>query len=123
MAIAATICFDILDPSISRHLVLAEGELIVNQANFAWFGEGGASGSVLQLLRFRGIESRVPTVLVSNSGESVIMDRIGHYKTETTKMFTNRQLSYKLKLTETFSLYRVWGDWFVWVMGISVFIA
>ncbi len=120
--IIATICFDVLDPQIVRNLVRAGGEIVINQANFAWFGRGGAPGSVLQLLRFRGMENRTPTALVANSGYSIVMDAMGNYKTKRAELFVKDRLYSPVKLAPTYSFYREYGNLFVWLMGLFSFV-
>ncbi len=118
--VGSAICMDALDASISRNIAANGANLIVSQSNFAWFGEGGSSGDVLELLRFRAIESRVPVAMIANSGHSVFMDAAGRNIVAPTETFDRDAISAKLYLKPYFSLYRMVGDVFV-IFGLFVF--
>ncbi len=120
--IAATICMDALEPNIAKGLINNGGEVIVTEANFAWFGAGGASRSVLELLRFRALENRVPTVLIANSGESLFIDSLGRNSTKVSKLFTEDSISHTVSINKITSIYSLIGNLSVYIMGALYFI-
>ena len=65
------ICYEVLFSPLVREFVEKGGNILVNQANDAWFGESRISDFLIAASTFRAIAYRVPVVRVSNSGNSL----------------------------------------------------
>lgn len=75
--IAPLICFDATDDSPVLGMVGNGATLGVVMANLAWFGRTSASAQFELYVRQRAIEARIPILLLSQNGESVLIDARG----------------------------------------------
>ncbi len=74
-----TICFEILSPQLSRDLVRAGAEILVNLSNDSWMdpGDGNAPRQHISMAVFRAVESRRFLIRSSSSGVSGIISPYG----------------------------------------------
>ncbi|MFL1780592.1 Apolipoprotein N-acyltransferase [Candidatus Hepatincolaceae symbiont of Richtersius coronifer] len=96
----ALICFEGIfsNPNISSQRI----QWLLNVSNEAWFNSSIEFEQNLSLFRFRSIEGGIPSVKVSNTGISAIIDNKGkiiYQSSKTTKQVVNLRLSIKLKNT------------------------
>ncbi len=70
---AVLICYEATFPDLARRFVDRGAELLINQTNDAWFGDGGAPRQHLAMAVVRAIENRVPLVRVANTGISAVV--------------------------------------------------
>jgi len=73
------ICYEVIFPHLTRNLVHAGAELLVNLANDGWLDRSGlgASAQHLSMTVFRAIESRRYVVRATTSGISAFVDPTG----------------------------------------------
>ena len=73
------ICYEIIFPRLTRNLVHAGAELLINLANDGWLDRSGlgASAQHLSMTVFRAIESRRYVVRATTSGISAFVDPTG----------------------------------------------
>ncbi len=73
------ICYEIIFPRLTRNLVHAGAELLINLANDGWLDRSGlgASAQHLSMTVFRAVESRRYVVRATTSGISAFVDPTG----------------------------------------------
>lgn len=108
---STTLCFDAFKGDITKNIVRNGAEMIINLSNLAWFGKYTTSTHMEMAIWWNVIENRVPTVYVSNNGESVFMNAIGQNITEQLPIFERGSLSHTLTLQKHFSFYREYTSW------------
>jgi apolipoprotein N-acyltransferase len=75
--IAPLICFDAFDDGPALGMAANGATLGVVMANLAWFGHSTASRQMEHFVRLRAIENRIPILMLSQNGESVMIDARG----------------------------------------------
>ncbi|MFH1259346.1 MAG: apolipoprotein N-acyltransferase [Elusimicrobiota bacterium] len=81
--LAVNICFEAIFPNLVRKLVKAEGEIIVNLTNDAWFLSTAAPYQHFIMNIFRAVENRRPLLRCDNTGISGYIDPLGRIKNQT----------------------------------------
>jgi len=77
VTIAPMICFDAMDYHAALGMAGRGATVGVLMANLAWFGRTTASTQMERFTRFRAIETRMPILMLSQNGESVLLDARG----------------------------------------------
>lgn len=108
---SAPICFDIFSPSITRNMSRGGAELAINLCNLIWFGRTNASDNLQMTVRWRAIENRIPILLASNNGESVLINALGASTSEELPLFEKGIVSCTIFLRRHFCLYRDYTGW------------
>lgn len=86
--VAPEICWEILFADFLRsHIGEAKPDLIVNLTNDNWFGRSSAALQHNSAAVFRAIETRVPVVVASNTGPSLVIDAYGRIVASGKSMF------------------------------------
>jgi len=109
-----TLCYEVLFPGLVREFVRQGGDVIVNLVDDVWFGDSDASAVHMALAVFRTVESRVPLVRVTNSGNGVFVQPTGEIvKGSRTPVFEPRVSSFPLFVPDERSVYARYGDVFL----------
>ncbi|MFI5338133.1 MAG: nitrilase-related carbon-nitrogen hydrolase, partial [Opitutales bacterium] len=77
LTVGPLICFDVFDYRPLLGMAARGANVGVVMGNLAWFGRSTASRQFEGAVRFRAIETRMPILIVSQSGESVLIDERG----------------------------------------------
>lgn len=77
LRLAPLVCYDAVEPALTREAVRAGADLIVTLSNDAWFA--GTAGARLHLAvsAFRSVETRRPQLRATNTGISAVIDEAG----------------------------------------------
>lgn len=112
--VGVLICYEAIFPELSRDLVNAGANFLVNITNDAWFGRSSAPYQHLSMAVFRSVENRVPMARCANTGISAFIDSRGRIL-RATSLFEDATLLGSVQLGEGKTLYSRYGDWFVWL--------
>jgi apolipoprotein N-acyltransferase len=107
------ICYEAIFPELSRNLVGAGANLLVNITNDAWFGRSSAPYQHLSMAVLRTVENRVPMARVANTGISALIDARGHIL-QVTDLFEEATMLGSLQLGNGKTIYCRYGDWLAW---------
>jgi len=77
LTVGPLICFDVFDYRPLLGMAGRGADIGVVMGNLAWFGRSTASRQFEGFVRFRAIETRMPILIVAQSGESVLIDERG----------------------------------------------
>lgn len=75
-----SICFEDLFPQLHRRYARYGTQLFVNSTNDAWFDRSAGPSWHMDMARWRSIETHIPMVRCTNSGETVVIDPLGRVK-------------------------------------------
>jgi len=112
--VGVLICYEAIFPELSRDLVNAGANLLVNITNDAWFGRSSAPYQHLSMAVLRSVENRVPMARCANTGISGFIDVRGRIL-QTSNLFQDAILAGTLKLGVGKTFYTRHGDWFPWI--------
>ncbi len=117
--LAPAICGEGLYPAYMRKFAELGAQLFVNLTNDSWFGGGRESEIHLQVMAFRSIETRRPTVRVTNTGHTVVIDIDGSFRMETPLDVPRVEIAEVPIYPDTLrSPYVFWGDTWLWIGGL-----
>lgn len=120
--VGVLICYEAIFPKLSRDLVNAGANLLVNITNDAWFGRSSAPYQHLSMAALRSVENRVPMARCANTGISGFIDVRGRIL-RTTGLFEDATMLGTVALGEGKTLYTKHGDWFAWSsVGITLLV-
>jgi apolipoprotein N-acyltransferase len=108
------ICYEAIFPKLSRDLVNAGANFLVNLTNDAWFGRSSAPYQHLSMAVLRSVENRVPMARCANTGISGFIDSRGHIL-QVTSLFEDAAMLGTIHLGEGKTLYTRYGDWLAWI--------
>ncbi len=77
ITLAPLICFDAMDYHAALGMARRGATVGVLMANLAWFGRTTVSTQMERFVRYRAIETRMPILMLSQNGESVLIDAQG----------------------------------------------
>ena len=103
--VAPLICFDAATPRVASGMVRNGANLGLVMANLAWFGRTGISDLFEVFIRFRALETRIPFLMLSQNGRSVLLDATGERASERLGQFETGALSLRIRVPETTSFY------------------
>ncbi len=109
--VAPIICFDLTNRGVAMGMVGSGANVIVVMANLAWFGDTGLSRLMELFIRMRAAETGLPVVLLSQNGESLVVDAQGRRVTEILPVYTEGVLRAQLSLPERASFYARHRQW------------
>ena len=120
--IGVLICYEGIFPELSRNLVNAGANLLINITNDAWYGRTSAPYQHLSMAVIRTVENRVPMVRCANTGITAFIDSQGRiYKA--TGLFETTTVVGTVKLGQGKTFYRQYGDWFAWSsLGVTALV-
>ena len=118
-----SICYEDTVGRLARHFVRDRDQVIINITNDGWFGESEGAIQHLVNAKFRAVELRRPLIRAANTGVSGVVDVTGSMWNDGQYQgiglpddpFVQGNLYAKVKLPENpgFSVYAMFGDWFV----------
>ncbi|MDY0310840.1 MAG: apolipoprotein N-acyltransferase [Desulfobacterales bacterium] len=111
--IGVQICYEIIFPSLARHMTSNGADLLVNITNDAWFGRTAAPQQHFSMAVFRAVENRRALVRAANTGISGFIAPDGKILART-GLFTDAALSHPVPLLNRQTLYTRFGDAWAW---------
>ena len=121
--LAPAICFEIAFPRQISANLYQDTDLIITVSNDAWFGESHGPAQHLEIAQVRAKEFGLPVLRATNNGITAFVDHRGKIQSRLPQ-FQAAVLSDQITLTEGFTPYRKFGDWFTWILGlIAIFFA
>jgi len=118
LQVCAPICFDALSPAIIRNMARNGAKLVINISNLIWFGNTNASDQLEMTLRWKAIENRVPIFLLSNNGESLLIDALGTDVGKRLGLFEKGYLDHTIFLKQHSSIYREYARWIYAIIAL-----
>lgn len=115
--IAPMICYESIYPNYVRKRVNTGANVLVNITNDGWFGRTSAPLQHAEMSRVRAIENGVGIVRCANSGISFSADAYGEYLAKT-ELYTREIVEMPISKPIRPTIYRKFGDWFVYLCGI-----
>jgi apolipoprotein N-acyltransferase len=120
--IGVLICYEGIFPKLSRDLVGAGANLLINITNDAWYGRTSAPYQHLSMAAIRTVENRVPMARCANTGISAFIDAQGRIH-QPTGLFEDATIVGTVKLGHGKTIYRRYGDWFAWsCLGVTALV-
>ncbi len=111
------ICYEAIFPSLVRRF--PQADFMVNITNDAWFGRTAGPYQHFEISRVRAVENRMPLVRAANTGISAIVDMSGQVL-ERTDLFRDDKIITELRISKVESLYRRFGDIFVYLNFVYI---
>jgi apolipoprotein N-acyltransferase len=115
------ICYEDTDSELARRLRRDGADFLINISNDAWFGLSELDQHFVAA-RYRAIENRVGVIRSGNNGISGLIDPLGRAEVLLGKNAIG-SASGDLWVTESRSLYTVYGDWPVAVFSVVVLVS
>lgn len=112
--IGVQICFEIIFPGLSRHMVNNGAGLLANLTNDAWFGRTAAAYQHFSMTVFRAVENRRSLVRCANTGISGFIAPTGRILASTA-LFEDAVVTQAVPLMTTTTLYSRVGDLLPWI--------
>ncbi|MBI3992909.1 MAG: apolipoprotein N-acyltransferase [Candidatus Lambdaproteobacteria bacterium] len=109
--VAPMICFDAARQEVAAGMTRAGANLGFVLANLAWFGPTTVSSQFEQYIRFRAIENRIPMLMLSQNGTSLLFDARGEPASRRLGQFTQEQLALEVRLPAVASFYARHAPW------------
>jgi apolipoprotein N-acyltransferase len=75
-------CFEIAFPAFCRTWRERGATVLVNAANYGWFGDSGMPAQILAIGRLRAAELAVTVVMAGNTGPTAILDPAGRVRSQ-----------------------------------------
>ncbi len=122
VAFGGVICYESIDPSITRTAASNGAELLVMITNDSWFGSSAALRQHLSHAVLRAVETHRSLVRSGNSGITASVDAYGRIMGET-EINEQNTLLCSAAIYRDATLYSVVGDWPVAVSGFVLWIA
>ena len=70
------ICYESIFPDLTRRVIEAGADILVNITNDAWYGEAGAE-QALAMTAMRAVETKKSAIRVANQGLTAIISPVG----------------------------------------------
>jgi apolipoprotein N-acyltransferase len=119
--IIPAICYDAHSSGLIRRGVELGGELLIIQSNDRIFKRSAIGLSDLAINIITSVSYRLPMIKASNSGYGAFVEASGRILPDSITPVYQRHISIQtLHLQEETSLYRSYGDWFIFVAGLIV---
>lgn len=129
------ICFEDTVGRLTRKFIRQSPQVIVNVTNDGWFKESEAAAQHMANAKFRAIELRRPMIRCANTGVSGIISMTGSFVDPVTgkrQVIEDEDGNHFVKSTlyghayapinGQFSVYAFAGDWFAYLMMLSILI-
>jgi apolipoprotein N-acyltransferase len=113
------ICFEDLFPEISRQMVVAGANILVNMTNDAWYGWTSAAYQHLAASVFRAVENRRYVLRATNTGITAVIDPTGKVELRS-KLFTRGLMATGVSLFSNLTIYDKIGDLFAYLCTLFV---
>lgn len=105
------ICYEIIFPDLSRHMVKNDAGYLVNITNDAWYGRTSAPYQHFSMTIFRAVENRRSLVRAANTGISGFVDPVGRIMASS-ELLKEEVMTERIPVLEEKSLYTRFGDLF-----------
>ena len=113
--VAPMICFDAVRDGVALGMTRNGANFGLVLANLAWFGETNISELFEFFVQFRAIENRIPILLLSQNGTSVLFDGNGNYASRRLEVFQQDRLAIQTRIPDTFSFFAQFG-WLIYTL-------
>jgi apolipoprotein N-acyltransferase len=111
--IGVFICYESVFPDEIREFAANGAQVFVNISNDGWFGEYGAPGQHLNMVRMRAIENERWVLRATNTGITASIDPYGRIETSAPRN-QRTVLDVPYGLIDGTTFYTRHGDWFAW---------
>lgn len=111
VTLAPMICFDTADYRVARGMTANGANVGLVLANMAWFGRTTVSQQFEHMVRFRAIENRIPILLLSQNGTSVLFDAAGRPASPRLGQFEQGVLDVRVSAGAADAFYTRHGVW------------
>ena len=118
IAFGGVICYESIDPSITRTAALNGAGLLVMITNDSWFGSSAALRQHLSHAVLRAVETHRSLVRAGNSGITASTDAYGRIVGET-EINEQNTLLCSAAIYQDYTLYSIVGDWPVAALGLA----
>jgi apolipoprotein N-acyltransferase len=115
------VCYEVIFPALARERVLDGAEVLVNLANYGWYGTG-IQEQILDVSRLRAVECRRPLVLATVNGPTCILDGNGEVRAGL-PAGAKDALYAEVPLDGRGSLYASTGDVLPWACALLALVA
>ncbi len=103
--VAPMICFDAFRQPVAVGMRRNGANLGLVLANLAWFGRTNIADLFEFFTRFRAVETRMPHLMLSQNGRSMLLDAAGRVASPRLGQFEQGALTLAVPVPETFSFY------------------
>ena len=110
--IAPLVCYDAVDPALTRQAVRDGAQLLVTISNDAWFASGDGPLQHFVVAGFRSIETRTPQVRATTTGISGIVTATGETLARAGVGERAALVARVVPSRHPVTLQLLWGDWF-----------
>lgn len=110
--IAPLVCYDAVDPALTRQAVRDGAQLFVTLSNDAWFASGDGPLQHFVVAGFRSIETRTPQVRATTTGISGIVTATGETLAQAGVGERAALVARVVPSRRPVTLQLLWGDWF-----------
>ena len=107
------ICYESVFPDEIREFAANGAQVFVNLSNDGWFGDYGAPGQHLNMVRMRAIENQRWVLRATNTGITASVDPYGQVKASAPR-HQRTVLDVPYGLVDGTTFYTRRGDWFAW---------
>lgn len=114
------ICWENLFSQFVRRVVQQDTDILVHLVNDNWFGNTPAPRQHNLASVFRAVENRVPVVVASNTGPSIIIDAYGRIVANLPDLFQQGAMVGEIKLSSQKTIYNRFGDWFPGLAAVII---
>jgi apolipoprotein N-acyltransferase len=118
--VAPLICWENLFAGLARDAVRDGAQVLVQLTDDAWFGRSAASRQHNLASVLRAVENRVPLVIASNGGPSMVIDRRGRVVALANAGFGTAVVSASVAAGTAVSPYTRGGEWFAVLCVLSI---
>ncbi len=115
------VCYEVIFPAVARERVRDGAEVLVNLANYGWYGPG-IREQILDVARLRAVECRRPVVLATVSGPTCVLDGNGEVR-RSLEGGTKGALYAEVPLDGRSTPYMGAGDVLPWVFAVLSLLA
>ncbi len=115
------ICWENLFAKFVRRLVQQDTGIMIHLVNDNWFGQTAAPRQHNLASILRAVENRVPIVVASNTGPSIIIDSQGRIISSLSAIFHQGAMISEVQAFQQKTIYNRFGDWFV-VLAATIII-
>ena len=113
----AAICYEILFTDHIRKFIEKGGNLLVNPANDAWFANSRIPDFLISASVYQSIQYRIPSIRISNSGNSLFVKASGELITNTrTANFEKKTTISRIYVPKDRSPYTYLGNNFLYLL-------
>ena len=123
--VGATVCYEGVFPEISRELVNAGAQVLVNMTNDAWYGYSSAPWQHLYMYKLRSVETGAPFVRATNTGITAWVDALGNLH-QPTRLYEDAMVIADIPVKQKNTLFNLLGEWVAFpslgiILGLFLF--